>query len=52
MCRRSDRQGRHLISVLFRQDTYLFKVDNQRLPCLYQWKRDFTMETVLIELRR
>ncbi|OQE24274.1 hypothetical protein PENSTE_c007G03327 [Penicillium steckii] len=28
------------------------KVDPTKLPCLAQWKRDFTMETVLIELRR
>ncbi|KAI9775639.1 MAG: E2 ubiquitin-conjugating protein mms2 [Geoglossum umbratile] len=28
------------------------KVDPTKLACLAQWKRDFTMETVLIELRR
>ncbi|KAL8936228.1 MAG: hypothetical protein Q9216_005043 [Gyalolechia sp. 2 TL-2023] len=28
------------------------KVDPSRLPCLSQWRRDFTMETILIELRR
>lgn len=28
------------------------QVDNSKLPCLAQWKRDFTMETILIELRR
>ncbi|KAG7006656.1 hypothetical protein G7Y79_00013g034280 [Physcia stellaris] len=28
------------------------KVDPSRLPCLYQWKRENTMETILIELRR
>lgn len=27
-------------------------VDPKQLPCLAQWKRDYTMETVLIELRR
>ncbi|KAK7223488.1 hypothetical protein V2G26_011491 [Clonostachys chloroleuca] len=27
-------------------------VDPSQLPCLAQWKRDNTMETVLIELRR
>lgn len=27
-------------------------VDPSMLPCLAQWKRDNTMETVLIELRR
>lgn len=27
-------------------------VDPKLLPCLAQWKRDFTMETVLIELRK
>ncbi|OQV06235.1 hypothetical protein CLAIMM_10837 isoform 1 [Cladophialophora immunda] len=28
------------------------KVDPSRLPCLANWKRDYTMETILIELRR
>ncbi|KAI8936535.1 E2 ubiquitin-conjugating protein mms2, variant 2 [Plenodomus lindquistii] len=28
------------------------KVDASKLPCLAQWKREFTMETILIELRR
>ncbi|KAJ5454345.1 ubiquitin-conjugating enzyme/RWD-like protein [Penicillium daleae] len=28
------------------------KVDPSKLPCLAQWKRSHTMETVLIELRR
>ncbi|RDW94147.1 E2 ubiquitin-conjugating protein MMS2 [Aspergillus mulundensis] len=28
------------------------QVDPAKLPCLAQWKRDYTMETVLIELRR
>jgi len=28
------------------------KVDPTKLPCLSQWKREFTMETILIELRR
>ncbi|KAJ9663770.1 E2 ubiquitin-conjugating protein mms2 [Coniosporium apollinis] len=28
------------------------KVDPSKLPCLIQWRRDFTMETILIELRR
>ena len=28
------------------------KVDPTKLPCLVQWKREFTMETILIELRR
>lgn len=27
-------------------------VDPTKLPCLAQWKREFTMETVLIELRK
>lgn len=27
-------------------------VDPRQLPCLAQWKRENTMETVLIELRR
>lgn len=27
-------------------------VDPSQLPCLAQWKRENTMETVLIELRR
>lgn len=29
-----------------------YKVDPSKLPCLIQWKREFTMETILIELRR
>ena len=28
------------------------QVDASKLPCLSQWKRDYNMETVLIELRR
>ena len=28
------------------------KVDPSRLPCLAGWKREYTMETILIELRR
>ncbi|KAL6717820.1 hypothetical protein ACLMJK_003905 [Lecanora helva] len=28
------------------------KVEPSRLPCLSQWKREYTMETILIELRR
>ena len=28
------------------------KVDATKLPCLAQWRRDYTMETILIELRR
>jgi len=28
------------------------KVDPSKLPCLANWKREYTMETVLIELRR
>jgi hypothetical protein len=28
------------------------QVDPTKLPCLVQWKREFTMETILIELRR
>jgi len=27
-------------------------VDPEKLPCLKDWKRDYTMETILIELRR
>jgi ubiquitin-conjugating enzyme E2 variant len=30
----------------------MLQVDPTKLPTLAQWKRDFTMETVLIELRR
>ncbi|KAL4920220.1 ubiquitin-conjugating enzyme/RWD-like protein [Aspergillus aurantiobrunneus] len=33
-------------------DPHSGKVDPAKLPCLAQWKRDYTMETVLIELRR
>ncbi|KFY32183.1 hypothetical protein V501_08144 [Pseudogymnoascus sp. VKM F-4519 (FW-2642)] len=28
------------------------QVDPSKLPCLAQWKREYTMETVLIDLRR
>jgi ubiquitin-conjugating enzyme E2 variant len=28
------------------------KVDLSKLPSIASWKRDFTMETVLIEIRR
>ena len=28
------------------------QIDASRLPCLIQWRRDFNMETILIELRR
>jgi ubiquitin-conjugating enzyme E2 variant len=28
------------------------QVDPTKLPCLVQWRREFTMETILIELRR
>ncbi|KAB8072100.1 ubiquitin-conjugating enzyme/RWD-like protein [Aspergillus leporis] len=28
------------------------KVDPTKLPCLAQWKRDYTMETILLEMRR
>jgi len=28
------------------------KVDPSKLPCLASWRRDYTMETILIELRR
>jgi ubiquitin-conjugating enzyme E2 variant len=29
-----------------------YQVDSTKLPCLAQWKRDYTMETILLELRR
>jgi ubiquitin-conjugating enzyme E2 variant len=29
-----------------------YQVDPSKLPCLANWKRDYTMETVLIELRK
>ena len=32
--------------------THHAKVDPGKLPCLVNWRRDFTMETILIELRR
>jgi hypothetical protein len=32
--------------------TDLAQVDPTKLPCLAQWKRDYTMETILLELRR
>ena len=41
-----------LLCVLNSCGAQAMKVDNNRLGCLYQWKREFTMETVLIELRR
>ncbi|KAF7118196.1 hypothetical protein CNMCM5793_007597 [Aspergillus hiratsukae] len=28
------------------------KVDPAKLPCLAQWKREYTMETILLEIRR
>ncbi|PKY05225.1 putative ubiquitin conjugating enzyme [Aspergillus campestris IBT 28561] len=28
------------------------KVDPTKLPCLAQWKRDYNMETILLEIRR
>ncbi|KAK2755930.1 E2 ubiquitin-conjugating protein mms2 [Arachnomyces sp. PD_36] len=28
------------------------KVDPTKLPCLTQWKREYTMETILLEIRR
>ena len=30
----------------------LVKVDPSKVPCLAHWKRDYNMETILIELRR
>ncbi|KJK65255.1 hypothetical protein P875_00010451 [Aspergillus parasiticus SU-1] len=33
-------------------DSQTGKVDPTKLPCLTQWKRDYTMETILLELRR
>ena len=35
-----------------RIDADTTQVDASKLPCLAQWKREFTMETILIELRR
>lgn len=32
--------------------TDLSKVDPSKVPCLANWKRDYNMETILIELRR
>jgi ubiquitin-conjugating enzyme E2 variant len=32
--------------------SHVHRLIQPKLPCLAQWKRDFTMETVLIELRR
>ena len=29
-----------------------YQVDPSKLPCLAQWKRDYNMETVLLEIRR
>ena len=33
-------------------DVNYHQVEPGKLPCLSQWRRDFTMETILIELRR
>ncbi|KAF1356818.1 ubiquitin-conjugating enzyme/RWD-like protein [Delphinella strobiligena] len=33
-------------------DSHNGKVDLRQLPAIAQWKRDFTMETVLIEIRK
>ena len=33
-------------------DGSLLQVDASKLPCMAQWKRENTMETILIELRR
>lgn len=33
-------------------DIDALKVDSSKLPCLAQWRREYTMETILIELRR
>lgn len=30
----------------------LLQIDPSKLPCLAQWKREYTMETVLLEIRR
>lgn len=30
----------------------VWQVDKSKLACLDKWKRDFNMETVLLELRR
>jgi hypothetical protein len=30
----------------------IVKVDPSKVPCLANWKRDYNMETILIELRR
>jgi hypothetical protein len=41
---------RYASSSLYPSD--LFKVDPSKVPCLANWKRDYNMETILIELRR
>ena len=43
---------RHVLGAAIRTFADRLKVDPTKLPCLAQWKRDFTMETILIELRR
>lgn len=45
--------ARYVFLVVYRNAfTNIVKVDATKLPCLAQWKREFTMETILIELRR
>ncbi|MCJ1286258.1 E2 ubiquitin-conjugating protein mms2 [Xylographa opegraphella] len=46
-------RGRWIKNMLWQtSEADTVKVDPTRLPCLSQWKRDYTMETILIELRR
>lgn len=48
------RTGKVTGQIAFEMNPELIKiqVDPSRLPCLFQWKRENTMETILIELRR
>lgn len=39
-------------TYLVQRKTDEMKVDPSKLPCLASWRREYTMETVLIELRR
>lgn len=58
LCWPAIRECMKVSELLYRRncDWYCFfqiwQVDPSKLPCLAQWKRDYTMETVLLEIRR
>ncbi len=47
---RNGKVGRQARSGLHAADSV--KIDPSKVPCLASWKRDYNMETILIELRR